>query len=125
MPRNTVVRRLKPCLLLLKRPYSENTGEEDYVGVEVYELANICEGKQFTVKIGAEAENVRASTELPIRIVLPPKTIFFGTLMMTEVGYNDPKLKLKLRVVTEDLDMGKRGEYGKKQAEKRKGNSKG
>jgi hypothetical protein len=106
--------------LLIKRPYSENNGEEDYVGVEVYEFANICDDKLFSVKLGAETDNVRASTELPIKIKLPPRTIFFASVMMTEVGFVDTKLKLKLRVVSEDVQ--RTGEKGGREDGNTKGN---
>lgn len=81
----------------------ENEGNEDYVGVEVYEFANICNDKKFTVRLRAEADNVRSSTELPIVVSLPPLSIYFASVMMTEVGYVDTKLKLKLQIFTDDL----------------------
>ena len=97
------IRELRRCLLLVKRSYSENNGEDDFVGVEVYELANTCDDKQFSVGLGAETNNVRASTELPIYIKLPPRTVYFASIMMTEVGFVDSSLKLQLRVVVEDV----------------------
>ena len=116
--------RLKPCLLLIKRSYSENNGEEDYVGVEVYEFANICDDKKFSVRLAAEADNVRASTELPINVELTPRTIYFASVMMTEVGFMDTKLKLKLRVVSEDVH-GEDEENGGKRGGREEGNKKG
>ena len=103
------IRKLKQCLLLVKRSYSENNGEDDFVGVEVYELANTCDDKQFSVSLGAETNNVRASTELPIYIKLPPRTVHFASIMMTEVGFVDSSLKLQLRVVAEDVKREDRG----------------
>ena len=122
--KESIIHKLKPCLFLIKRPYSENSGEEDYVGVEVYELANICDDKMFSVRLGAEADNVRASTELPIIVKLPPRTIFFASVMMTEVGFVDTKLKLKLRVVSEDVQW-EVGRNDREKSGKEKGNKKG
>lgn len=119
------IRKLKPCLLLVKRSYSENNGEDDYVGVEVYEMANICEDKQFSVSMAAQTDNVRASTELPINVQLPPRSIFFASIMMTEVGFVDTRLKLKLHVVTEDVKRNDRRNSEKRsgrQGQKRNGN---
>ena len=90
----------------------------------MYELANICDDKEFSVTLGAEADNVRASTELPIKVKLPPRTIYFAAVMMTEVGYVDTRLKLKLRVVSQDVHREVAGNGGKRSG-KQLGNSKG
>ena len=119
------IRKLKPCLQLVKRSYSENIGEDDYVGVEVYELANICDDKQFSVSLGAQTDNVRASTEMPIDVKLPPRSIYFASVMMTGVGFVDTRLKLKFHVVTEDVKRNDRGNSEKqsgRQGHKRKEN---
>lgn len=122
------VQELKPCLLFIKRAYSENGGREDFVGAEVYEFANICADKAFTVRLGAEARNVRSSTQLPIEVQLPPRSVYFASVMMTQVGFMDAKLKLKLRIVTDDLeedeeDDGESEENAGKRSGKQGGNT--
>ena len=110
--------------MVVKRTYRENEGEDDYVGVEVYEIANICNNKKFSISIGAETRNVRASTELPIEVKLPPRTIYFASVMMNEVGYIDAKLNLKFHVVSEDLEERKTTEK-RRQKENKKGSLSG
>lgn len=95
-------RKLKPCLFLIKRTYKENIGEENFVGVEVYEIANVCSDQLFKVTFSAQTDNVRPSTDLPMVLRLKAKSVYFVSVMMTEVGYYPAELKLYFRIVKED-----------------------
>ena len=98
---NSNVRKLKPCLLLIRRTFRENEDQEDFVGLEVYEMANVCNDLQFTVTFNAVTDNLRSSTNLPIILILKARSVYFVTALMTEVGYNKSRLNLSFRIVTE------------------------
>ena len=88
------------CLMLIKRSYNENVGQEDFVGLKVFEMANICEKRQFNVTVNSVTKNIRSSTELPMLLTLRSRSVYFVTIMMTEVGYYKSKLKLRIRIVS-------------------------
>lgn len=104
----TEIERVKPCLRLLRRSFSENGGKEDFVGVKVYEFANVCRKKTFEVTLTAKTANVRASTELPVTIKLSPRTIYFATVMVTEHGFMKPRLRLKLSISSDQHGLRER-----------------
>ena len=95
-----------PCLRLIKRSYNENVGQEDFVGLNVFEMVNICEKRQFNVTVNSVTENLRSSTELPMVFTLRSRSVYFVTIMMTEVGYYKFKLKLGFGIVSEKDDGG-------------------
>lgn len=99
-PKAKVKAMRNPCLVLIKRSYNENVDREDYVGLRVFEMANICRKRQFTVTVNSETENLRSSTEMPMVLTLRARSVYFVATMMTEVGYYKFKLQLRVRIVS-------------------------
>ena len=68
------VQNISRCLYAIHRTYNDSRNEPL---VKVFEVANICEKQEFTVKFEAKGENVIFSTMPPITVKLLPQTAHF------------------------------------------------
>ena len=80
--------KIQQCLYEIRRTYNNRKNERL---VTVYEIANICRNREFSVKFGVSGENIMLSTKTPITVKLPPQTAQFIATVRTIGNIRDSK----------------------------------
>ncbi|XP_028409421.1 uncharacterized protein LOC114532026 [Dendronephthya gigantea] len=88
------------CILLIQRFISDaNIPRNLRQAIRIYDVANVCDDKTFSVHVNETNSKSISTAKLPITMIIPPRTLYFVTALKSlEVSYK-PKIDWIINVV--------------------------